>query len=153
MARGVASRRVTGSGSLSLDDARRLVSGYVNHYNNVRLNSATGYITPKDMLAGWQREIHAERDRKLEEARKQRQTRLQASRLMQDRALLGVGGGSSCGLPTKQEVSVKTAISRPSGPIVFRWRSAHLAESVAIMGRMLLRNVTTSVADLRASKW
>jgi hypothetical protein len=44
----------------------------VGHYNNVRLNKATGYITPKDMLAGWQREIHAERDRKLKEARKQR---------------------------------------------------------------------------------
>jgi len=52
---------------LSLDDARRLVSGYVDHYNNVRLNSATGYITPKDMLTGRQQEIHAERDRKLEE--------------------------------------------------------------------------------------
>ena len=39
--------------------------GHVEHYNNVRLNSATGYITPKDMLAGRQREIHAERDRKL----------------------------------------------------------------------------------------
>ena len=58
---------------LSLDDARRLVSGYVGHYNNVRLNSATGYITSKDMLAGWQQEIHAARDRKLEEVRKQRQ--------------------------------------------------------------------------------
>jgi transposase InsO family protein len=28
-----------------------LVSGYVDHYNNVCLNSATCYITPKDMLA------------------------------------------------------------------------------------------------------
>src|SRR5215470_7084207 len=37
---------------LSLEDARRLVEGYVEHYNNVRLNSAIGYITPKDMLAG-----------------------------------------------------------------------------------------------------
>jgi hypothetical protein len=37
------------------------------------LNRAVGYITPKDMLAERQREIHAERDRKLEEARKQRQ--------------------------------------------------------------------------------
>jgi putative transposase len=46
------------------------VQGYVDHYNNVRLNSATGYITPKDMLAGRQQEIHAERDRKLEAARK-----------------------------------------------------------------------------------
>jgi hypothetical protein len=34
-------------------------------------------ITPKDMLAGRQHEIHAERDRKLEEARKQRQIRRQ----------------------------------------------------------------------------
>jgi putative transposase len=63
--------------SLSLDDARRLVSGYVDHYNNVRLNSATGYITPKDMLAGRQQEIHAERDRKLDAARKERQVRRQ----------------------------------------------------------------------------
>jgi transposase InsO family protein len=47
---------------LSLDDARRLVRGY-------------GYITPKDMLGGRQQEIHAERDRKLEEVRKQRQIR------------------------------------------------------------------------------
>jgi hypothetical protein len=46
-----------------------------NHYNNVRLNSATGYITPKDMLVGRQQDIHAERDRKLEAARKQRQIR------------------------------------------------------------------------------
>ena len=53
------------------------MSGYVDLYNNVRLNSATGYITPKDMLTGRQQEIHAERDRKLEEARKQRQIRRQ----------------------------------------------------------------------------
>ena len=51
---------------LSLDDARRLVSRYVDDYNNIRLNSATGYITPKDMIAGRQQEIHGERDRKLE---------------------------------------------------------------------------------------
>ena len=62
---------------LSLEDARRLVDGYVEHYNDFRLNSAIGYITPKDMLAGRQQEIHAERDRKLEEARKQRQIRRQ----------------------------------------------------------------------------
>jgi hypothetical protein len=49
------------------------VEGYVEHYKNVRLNSAIGYITPKDMLDGRQPEIHAERDRKLEAARKQRQ--------------------------------------------------------------------------------
>ena len=49
---------------------KELVQGYVEHYNNVRLNSAIGYITPKDMLAGRRPEIRAERDRKLEEARK-----------------------------------------------------------------------------------
>ena len=53
------------------------MQGYVEHYNNVRLNSAVGYITPKNMLAGRQQETHAERDRKLEEARKQRQVRRQ----------------------------------------------------------------------------
>jgi len=61
---------------LSLEDVRRLVQGYVEHYNNMRLNSAIGYITP-DMLAGHQQEIQAERDRKLEAARKQRQIRRQ----------------------------------------------------------------------------
>ena len=62
---------------LSLDDARRLVKGYVEYYNHVRLNSAIGYVTPKDMLAGRQQEIQAERDRKLEAARRQRQLRRQ----------------------------------------------------------------------------
>jgi len=62
---------------LSLEDARRLVEGYVEHYNNVRLNSAIGYITPRDVLAGRQQEIHADRDRKLEVARQQRQGRRQ----------------------------------------------------------------------------
>jgi hypothetical protein len=45
----------------------------VDHYNNVRLNSATGYVTPKYKLAGRQEEIYVERDRKLEAARKERQ--------------------------------------------------------------------------------
>ncbi len=62
---------------LSLEDARRLVESYVEHYNNVRLNSATGYLTPKDVLAGRQQEIYAERDRKLEAARQQRQSHRQ----------------------------------------------------------------------------
>jgi hypothetical protein len=59
------------------------VEGYVDHYN-VRLNSAIGYITPKDMLAGRPREIHAERDRKQEEARKQRQVHRLEGRVKKD---------------------------------------------------------------------
>ncbi len=46
---------------------------YVQVYNEQRLHSAIGYITPKDMLEGRQKQIHAERDRKLEQARKQRE--------------------------------------------------------------------------------
>jgi putative transposase len=57
---------------LSLEDARRLVKGYVDHYNDVRRNSAIGYSTPKDVHAGHQQEIQAER-----EAREQRKNRRQ----------------------------------------------------------------------------
>ena len=57
---------------LSEDDARRQVSGYVEHYNNVRLHSAIGYITPKDKLEGRAKQIHDDRDRKLAEARERR---------------------------------------------------------------------------------
>jgi putative transposase len=62
---------------LSPEDARRLIASYVDHYNTVRLHSAIGFVTPSDMLAGRQAEIHAARDRKLEEARRQRQLRRQ----------------------------------------------------------------------------
>ena len=60
---------------LSLEDAKRLIQQYVYRYNYVRLHSAIGYVTPNDMLAGRQAEVHAERDRKLEKARQQRQLR------------------------------------------------------------------------------
>ena len=60
---------------LSLEDARRLIQRYVDHYNDVRLHSAIGYIAPTDVLAGRRAEIHAARDRKLEEARHRRQVR------------------------------------------------------------------------------
>jgi putative transposase len=43
--------------------------------NNERLHSALGYITPRDKLHGREMEIFAARDRKLEEARRQRQQR------------------------------------------------------------------------------
>ncbi len=58
-----------------LDDAKRLVGGYVEHYDNVRLHSAIGYVTPKDKLEVRDAEIFAERDRKLEAARERRKAR------------------------------------------------------------------------------
>ncbi len=57
---------------LCLDDARRIVAGYVEHYNTVRLHSAIGYVTPADKLAGREKLIFAQRDRKLAEARERR---------------------------------------------------------------------------------
>jgi putative transposase len=58
---------------LSPDEARRMVSDYVGHYNQVRLHSAIGYVTPQDRLLGNDAAIHAARDRKLAEARERRQ--------------------------------------------------------------------------------
>ena len=66
---------------LTREDALRLIQTYVDHYNTVRLHSAIGYVTPHDMLAGRQAEIHAARDRKLEQARHQRQLRRAAESL------------------------------------------------------------------------
>jgi putative transposase len=63
---------------LSLEDARRLVADFVEHYNTVRLHSAIGYITPKDKLEGREKGIFAERDRKLAEARERRRCQRQS---------------------------------------------------------------------------
>ena len=57
---------------LCVEDARRLVAAYVEHYNGVRLHGAIGYIAPADQLAGRAEAIHGERDRKLEAARERR---------------------------------------------------------------------------------
>jgi putative transposase len=56
----------------TLEEARRLVTQFVRHYNEVRLHSAIGYITPSDKLTGLAEVIFAERDRKLEAARAKR---------------------------------------------------------------------------------
>jgi len=65
---------------LTLDDARRLVGKFVEHYNTVRLHSAIGYVTPKDLLEGRAQAIHEARDRKLETARERRKAKRDAAR-------------------------------------------------------------------------
>jgi len=64
----------------SLEEARSRVTAFVEHYNHVRLHSAIGYITPADKLNGLADVIFAERDRKLEEARKRRQQARQVAK-------------------------------------------------------------------------
>jgi putative transposase len=62
---------------LSLDDAKRIVGTYIQHYNTIRLHSAIGYVTPADKLNGQDQEILKERDTKLETARELRKQKLQ----------------------------------------------------------------------------
>jgi transposase InsO family protein len=65
----------------SLEEARRRVAKYVDHYNHVRLHSAIGYIAPADRLANRQHEIWAARDAKLEAARERRAAARRAARV------------------------------------------------------------------------
>jgi plasmid stability protein len=82
---------------LTLEDAKGVVKQFVSDYNDRRLHRAIGYITPSDMLAGKQKAIHEERDRKLEEAREDRAkiraqqaaARYAKSTRPEDRAMLG----------------------------------------------------------------
>ena len=84
---------------LSLEEARRLVGRYVDHYNRVRLHSAIGYVTPLDKLEGREPRIFADRDRKLEEARRQRQLRRQEGlRNLLPKPLAMTGESSAIGL-------------------------------------------------------
>jgi transposase InsO family protein len=64
---------------LTLDDAQRLVAEFVEHYNNKRLHSAIGYITPADKLAGRDEAIFAAREAKLNAARDARKATRKAS--------------------------------------------------------------------------
>ena len=56
----------------SLEEANRFVEEYVEYYNNQRLHSAIGYITPMDIYEGREAAIFEARDRKLELARQSR---------------------------------------------------------------------------------
>ena len=64
----------------TIDDARRAVTDYVKHYNEVRLHSAIGYVTPHTKLAGQEKAVFATRDNKLEAARETRRLRRAAAR-------------------------------------------------------------------------
>jgi hypothetical protein len=71
-------RLVLKSGSMS--DARRVVARFVEEYNEQRLHSAIGYVTPRAKLEGREQQIFKERDRKLEVARAARAVKRQQAR-------------------------------------------------------------------------
>jgi len=57
------------------DGARATIAARIDHYNNHRLHSAIGYVSPRDKLLGLDTVIWSERDRKLEQARELRRKR------------------------------------------------------------------------------
>lgn len=65
---------------LSLEDARQVVKKYVVHYNEIRLNSAIGYIAPVDKLRGRDIQIFKDRDDKLEAAWQARKEKRRTAR-------------------------------------------------------------------------
>jgi len=58
---------------VDLKDARRLMEKYINDYNEVRLHSAIGYVTPMARLTGRDKAIFSQRREKLQAARKYRE--------------------------------------------------------------------------------
>jgi putative transposase len=55
-----------------VEEARRRITAFVDHYNHARLHSALDYITPADQLNGLAETIFQDRDAKLEAARQRR---------------------------------------------------------------------------------
>jgi transposase InsO family protein len=64
----------------TLEEAQRLVGRYVTYYNEVRLHSALGYVTPQTKLAGAEQQVFDARDEKLAAARERRAAARQAAR-------------------------------------------------------------------------
>ena len=64
---------------LLLEDAQRIVADFVGYYNNRRLHSAIGYITPNDKLQDRAEAILAQREAKLASARESRKAQRKAS--------------------------------------------------------------------------
>ncbi len=52
----------------SKEQAEQVIAEYIKYYNEERLHSALGYITPKDFLDGKKEMIHEDRDRKMKKA-------------------------------------------------------------------------------------
>ncbi len=65
---------------MTLEEARQVVTRFVAQYNEQRLHSALGYVTPRAKFEGQEQQIFKERDRKLEAARAARAVKRQQAR-------------------------------------------------------------------------
>lgn len=75
----------------SFEAAAKAVTDFVDEYNNRRLHSSLGYITPADKLRGKENEIHRLRDERLESARLERKLRRCNLRVVEDYSLAAPG--------------------------------------------------------------
>jgi len=64
---------------LTKDDADKVIGEYIDYYNNERLHSSIGYVTPHDKLNGREKLVWAHRDNKLKERRLERRKLEEAS--------------------------------------------------------------------------
>jgi hypothetical protein len=86
-----------------LTAGRRFDNCCVQHYNTRRFHNSIGYVTPTDKLAGHQLDIFAARDRKLEAARQQRQSKRRSA---------GAVPAPLEEKPQKSDLTIQIAIAR-----------------------------------------
>ncbi|MDQ3635673.1 MAG: IS3 family transposase [Acidobacteriota bacterium] len=66
---------------LSLEDARRIIGEYIREYNQNRLHSGIGYVTPQTKMDGAEKQVWAMREAKLANARAERAKMRQLERM------------------------------------------------------------------------
>jgi len=66
---------------LFLEDARRIIGDFIREYNENRLHSAIGYVTPMIKLEGKEKAVWTERNSKLSQARTKRAKMRQMERM------------------------------------------------------------------------
>jgi hypothetical protein len=63
---------------MNIEVARELAQKYIDYYNNERLHSAIGFVTPKDKLEGRAEQSIKERKQKMKERNKDAKTHLKS---------------------------------------------------------------------------
>ena len=70
-------RRLPAQDPATLEDAKRLGSGFIDHEKPVYRHSTRGYLTPAERIAAGHTAIFATRDKELEAVRENRKTKRQ----------------------------------------------------------------------------
>jgi len=70
--RTIKSEKIRVSSFVDIEDARKQIDDYINEYNEERLHSSIGYLTPSEVFDGLMEKRLAERKLKLDNARKVR---------------------------------------------------------------------------------